>query len=179
MATPQDVSSASKGESVDNHPSGTGPTPGQAVGNELNTATASYITGWRLHLTTIGYVNPTTDAVYSCFSDANENPRIALSLFLVNLEVTIVSTSLIAITNDLGGFNETSWIVSGYLITYTGMARVLETSKSVRLTLYQAFIILWAKISDILGRKSTLLTCLLIFLGLSAGCGASATLDQL
>lgn len=40
---------------------------------------------------------------------------------MVNLEVTIVSTSLVDITNDLQGFDRTSWIVTGYLLTYTGM----------------------------------------------------------
>lgn len=49
-----------------------------------------------------------------------DNISVVLSLLLVNLEVTIVSTSLIAITNDLKGFSKTSWIVTGYLITYTG-----------------------------------------------------------
>lgn len=48
-----------------------------------------------------------------------------LALLLANLEVTIVSTSLIPITNDLLGFNETSWIVTSYLLTYTGMNRLL------------------------------------------------------
>ena len=43
-----------------------------------------------------------------------------LATFLVNIEVSIVSTSLVTITNSLHGFRETSWIVSGYLVTYTG-----------------------------------------------------------
>ena len=58
-----------------------------------------YITGWRLHCTTLGIV---------------------LSLLLVNLEVTIVGTSLVAITESLQGFRETSWVVSSYLVTYMG-----------------------------------------------------------
>jgi hypothetical protein len=41
-------------------------------------------------------------------------------LYLVNLEVTIVSTSLVSITNDLDGFKKTSWVVTGFLTTYTG-----------------------------------------------------------
>jgi hypothetical protein len=66
---------------------------------EAEEAPTAYLTGWRLHLTTLGIV---------------------LSLLLVNLEVSIVGTSLVAITNDLQGFSETSWIVSGYLVTYMG-----------------------------------------------------------
>ena len=38
----------------------------------------------------------------------------------MNLEVTIVSTALISITDDLNGFDKTSWIVTGFLTTYTG-----------------------------------------------------------
>ncbi|MCJ1349663.1 hypothetical protein MMC31_007904 [Peltigera leucophlebia] len=111
--------------------SSTGPPP---------TAEPSYLHGWRLHVTTLGIV---------------------LSLFIVNLEVTIVSTSLVDITNDLQGFDRTSWIVTGYLITFS------------------AFIITWAKLSDIFGRKQTIITNIFIFVGFSAGCGGSRTLDQL
>lgn len=42
----------------------------------------------------------------------------ALCMFLVNIEVTIVGTSLISITNDFRGFRQMSWIVTAYLITY-------------------------------------------------------------
>jgi hypothetical protein len=38
----------------------------------------------------------------------------------VNLEVSIVGTSLVAIKNDLDGFSQSGWIVTGYLISYTG-----------------------------------------------------------
>ena len=42
-------------------------------------------------------------------------------LFLATLEVSIVSTSLITITNDLNAFGNGSWIVIAYLLTYTGI----------------------------------------------------------
>jgi MFS family permease len=45
-------------------------------------------------------------------------PRLCLSVFLSALDITIVSTSLVAITNDLKAFEKSSWIVSSYLITY-------------------------------------------------------------
>lgn len=38
----------------------------------------------------------------------------------MNLEVSIVSTSLVAVTDDLQGFRRSNWIVTGYLVTYTG-----------------------------------------------------------
>ncbi|KAF2464006.1 putative efflux pump antibiotic resistance protein [Lindgomyces ingoldianus] len=106
----------------------------------INNAPNCYLSGWRLHCTTLGIV---------------------LSLLLANLEVTIVGTSLVAIANDLQGFSETSWIVSGYLVTYMG------------------FNIVWGKLSDIFGRKSMFILSMTIFTVWSAGCGASRTMNQL
>lgn len=45
---------------------------------------------------------------------------LSLGLFLVSLEVSIVATSLVAISDDLKGFDKSSWIVTAYLLTYTG-----------------------------------------------------------
>ena len=42
-------------------------------------------------------------------------------MFLVNLEMTVVNTALVAITNDLGGLNSVSWIVASYLLGYVGL----------------------------------------------------------
>lgn len=46
--------------------------------------------------------------------------RLLLAFFLSNLDVTIVSSALTSITDDLEGFEKRSWIVTGYLATYTG-----------------------------------------------------------
>ena len=43
-----------------------------------------------------------------------------MCLFLVNLEIPIVTTSLVAITNDLHTFDQISWIISAYLLGYVG-----------------------------------------------------------
>ncbi|KAF7872250.1 hypothetical protein EAF04_003174 [Stromatinia cepivora] len=99
-----------------------------------------HLKGWRLHVLTL------------C---------ICLSIFLPNLEVSIVSTALVDITNELHGFSETGWVIVSYLITYT------------------AFIIIWAKVSDILGRKKCLATSLVIFTAFSGGCGASQKITHL
>ena len=45
---------------------------------------------------------------------------ICLALFLSTLETSIVSTSLVSITNALGGFEQRDWVVTAYLISYTG-----------------------------------------------------------
>lgn len=52
------------------------------------------------------------------------NASLSLCMVLVNIEVSIIGTSLIAITDDLHGFEEMGWVVTGYLITYTGECRV-------------------------------------------------------
>ncbi|OSS44301.1 hypothetical protein B5807_11136 [Epicoccum nigrum] len=99
-----------------------------------------YLHGWRLHCTTFG---------------------ICLGLFLVNMEVTIVSTSSLAIANDLQSYDKLGWILTGYLITYTG------------------FIIPWAKSSDVFGRKTCIIASLVLFIIFSGACAAAQTINQL
>ncbi|KAI0378118.1 putative multidrug resistance protein fnx1 [Hypomontagnella monticulosa] len=100
----------------------------------------NYISGWRLYIVALG---------------------LGLTLFLVNFEVTIVSAALVSITDDLQDFSRTSWIVTGYLITYIGG------------------LVIWARISDLLGRKKALLVALLIFCAFSGGSGGAQTMIQL
>ncbi|PUU72369.1 major facilitator superfamily domain-containing protein [Tuber borchii] len=99
-----------------------------------------YMTGWRLHVLTFG---------------------ITLALFLSTLETTIVSTSLISITNALNGFGRGTWVVTSYMLTYTG------------------FLMIYAKFSDIFGRKPMMLIALLVFTIFSTVCGTSQNMLQL
>lgn len=46
--------------------------------------------------------------------------RIELALFMTLLESTIVSTSVITITNDVGGYVKSSWLFTSYLLTFGG-----------------------------------------------------------
>lgn len=82
-------------------------------------------------------------------------------MLLVNIEVSIIGTSLVSITDDLRGFRQAGWVVTGYLVTYTSM------------------IIIWAKFSDIFGRKQATMATMLVFVVFSGGCGASQTISQL
>jgi hypothetical protein len=59
----------------------------------------AHLSGWRLYILTFG---------------------LCLSLLLSTLETTIVSTSLVSITNALSGFENRDWVVTSYLLTYTG-----------------------------------------------------------
>ncbi|KAF4454427.1 hypothetical protein F53441_3054 [Fusarium austroafricanum] len=94
----------------------------------------NYLTGWKLHAL---------------------SAALWISLFLSTLETTIVSTSLVSITDALNGFILRDWIVTSYLLTYTG------------------FLTIYAKLSDVFGKKTMLLLALLIFTLFSGLCGAT------
>ncbi len=46
--------------------------------------------------------------------------RICLALFMGQMESSIVSTAILTITDDLGGYNQSVWIFTAYLLTYSG-----------------------------------------------------------
>lgn len=52
--------------------------------------------------------------------------KISLAVFLPSMEVSIVATSLLAITNELQGFEQGSWMVTSYMLTYTGDCNLLS-----------------------------------------------------
>ncbi|KAL8849335.1 MAG: hypothetical protein Q9221_005686 [Calogaya cf. arnoldii] len=68
---------------------------------------------------------------------------------------------LLTFADDLNGFHKSSWVITSYLLTYTG------------------FLIIIAKLSDIFGRKPAFMSTIVVFLVFSAGCGGVKTLDQL
>ncbi|KAI4724574.1 MFS general substrate transporter [Aureobasidium sp. EXF-10728] len=86
---------------------------------------------------------------------------LCLALLLATLDTTIISTSLITIASELGHFDQASWILVSYLLTYSG------------------FLLIFTRLSDVLGRKPMLLFSIVMFLVWSIGCGFSQTLEQL
>ncbi|KAI0396977.1 major facilitator superfamily domain-containing protein [Xylariaceae sp. FL0594] len=86
---------------------------------------------------------------------------VAVMMFLTNLEVPVVTTALVAITNDLGSFDNAGWVVASYLLGYV------------------AVIVIFAKFSDIFGRKVIFVISILLFIIFSAACSAAQTLVQL
>lgn len=53
-------------------------------------------------------------------------------VFMVSLETTVVTTSLVTISDELGGFSNSSWLVSGYLLGYVGeLQTIREASQAV------------------------------------------------
>lgn len=110
-----------------------------------------------------------------------------MCLFLTNLEIPIVTTALIDITTDLGGFDHVNWITSAYLLGYVGEFSsspfyVFEICIHVLtpgITVEIVVLIIYAKLSDIFGRKSFLLLAVFIFTVFSVTYSASQTMQQL
>ncbi|KAF1974063.1 MFS general substrate transporter [Bimuria novae-zelandiae CBS 107.79] len=86
---------------------------------------------------------------------------ITIALFLANLEIPIVTTSLVAITEDFHGFERGSWVISAYLLGFV------------------AIIIIISKLSDIFGQKPAFFAALSTFMVFSGACGAAQSLNQL
>lgn len=77
------------------------------------------------------------------------------TMMLVAMDITIVSTAIPQIVDDLGGFRLFSWVFSIYVLAQT-----------VTIPIY-------GKLSDLLGRKPVLITGMLIFLAGSTACSLS------
>ncbi|MEU0565155.1 MFS transporter [Nonomuraea sp. NPDC005983] len=84
-----------------------------------------------------------------------------LGMLLAALDQTIVSTALPTIVSDLGGLEQLSWVVTGYLLAST-----VSTP-------------LWGKLGDQYGRKKLFVSAIVIFLVGSALCGLSQDMGQL
>ncbi|KAI2468606.1 putative multidrug resistance protein fnx1 [Annulohypoxylon bovei var. microspora] len=86
---------------------------------------------------------------------------LAVMVFLIVLEIPIVPTCLVSISNDIGGFDMLSWVISSYLLGRIGV------------------MVIFAKLSDILGRKFIFTTSIAIFAIFSGACGGAQTMTQL
>jgi EmrB/QacA subfamily drug resistance transporter len=84
-----------------------------------------------------------------------------ICLLLAALDQTAVIPAVPAMSRDLHAYGQLSWIVAAYFITSTISTPV------------------YAKLSDIYGRRRLLIACLLAFIVTSMMCGAAQTLGQL
>jgi EmrB/QacA subfamily drug resistance transporter len=84
-----------------------------------------------------------------------------LSLFLANLDQTIVATCLSAIAHDLEGWALLPWVISGYLVSSTATTPI------------------YGRLSDRFGRRAALLTSIGIFVSASALCALATTMPLL
>ncbi|KAH7131785.1 MFS multidrug transporter-like protein [Dendryphion nanum] len=86
---------------------------------------------------------------------------IASMSFLTTMDMTIAATALVSITDNLGKFEDASWILTSYFLGYV------------------AVIVILAKFSDIFGRKLITIISIIAFTVFSAGCAAAQTTTQL
>lgn len=84
-----------------------------------------------------------------------------LAQVMSSLDGTIVATALPTITDELGGFNRVTWVVTAYVL---GVVATMP---------------LYGKIGDLYGRRRVLLVAIALFLVASAGCGLAPTMDTL
>jgi EmrB/QacA subfamily drug resistance transporter len=86
---------------------------------------------------------------------------VMLSVFLAAMESTVVVTAMPIVAKSLGGLEIYAWVFSGFLLTST------------------VTMPLWGRLSDLFGRRRTVLTGLTIFLLGSALSGLSTDMTQL
>jgi EmrB/QacA subfamily drug resistance transporter len=86
---------------------------------------------------------------------------IALCILLSALDQTIVAPAIPAMSADLGGFGDFSWIISAYLLTSTAATPII------------------GKLSDSYGRRKLTLASIVVFTAASALCGLAQSLPQM
>lgn len=78
---------------------------------------------------------------------------VMLSMFMVAIEATIISTAMPQIAGQLGGLHLYSWVFAAFLLTQT------------------AATVVFGKLSDVFGRRPTLLAGMALFMATSLACG--------
>src|SRR3954454_20892349 len=86
---------------------------------------------------------------------------VLMAMFLGALDQTIVATALPTMGRELGSFELLPWIVTSYLVTSTAITP------------------LYGKVSDIVGRRPTLLVGIGVFVLGSIACALSTTMTTL
>src|SRR5579885_985794 len=86
---------------------------------------------------------------------------VLLIMLLASLDGTIVGTALPRIIGELHGFDRYTWVATAYMLTATTLIPI------------------YGKLSDLIGRKVSFLSCLVIFLIGSALSGMAQSMTQL
>ncbi|KAF2015718.1 MFS general substrate transporter, partial [Aaosphaeria arxii CBS 175.79] len=81
-----------------------------------------------------------------------------LSLFMSAMDTTIITTALIKISSEFNALSQAAWLVTTYLLTYNCKSSALS---------------LLAKFSDVIGLKTTIIACNVLFIAFSMGCGVN------
>lgn len=77
------------------------------------------------------------------------------------LDTSIVATSLYTIAGEFNSLDTINWVALAYTLTYL------------------SFAVLFARISDVIGRRSAFMVSFVIFIAFSIGCGFAKNMNQL
>src|SRR4029077_12319720 len=87
---------------------------------------------------------------------------VAVGLFMIMLDNTVVNVALPSIERDLGlSLSELEWVVAGYALTFA------------------AFMLTGGKLADLLGRRRVFVAGLVVFTAASLACGLAGSADVL
>ena len=86
---------------------------------------------------------------------------VALGLFLSMLDSSIVATSLFTIAVEFNDVDSINWVALAYTLTYLSCA------------------VLFARVSDVVGRRTAFTAGYVIFIVFSLACGFSRSMQQL
>ncbi|KAK0645606.1 major facilitator superfamily domain-containing protein [Cercophora newfieldiana] len=86
---------------------------------------------------------------------------VCLGFFLALLDTSIVATSLHVISTEFNETNTIFWVALSYTLAYLSCA------------------VLFARISDVIGRRAAVMTAYVIFIAFSLACGWSKNITQL
>jgi hypothetical protein len=101
------------------------------------------------------------------FSDQNQpltphpHTRVALGLFLSMLDSSIVATSLFTIAVEFEDVDRINWVALAYTLTYLSCA------------------VLFARISDVIGRRAAFAGAYVVFIAFSLACGFARGMGEL
>jgi MFS family permease len=101
-----------------------------------------------------------------------------LCLFVSALDTTIVTTALIKISSGFNALEQGAWLVTAYLLTYNCKVKP-ATKDDSDADCTTAFLLITAKLSDVWGLKSLLISCAAVFLIFSMACGGAQSMVQL
>ncbi|KAK7956787.1 uncharacterized protein PG986_006009 [Apiospora aurea] len=86
---------------------------------------------------------------------------LCLGLFLSFIDSSIVATSLFSIGNEFNDPEHVNWVAIAYTLAY------------------MAFAVLFARISDVVGRRDAFIAAYILFFAFSIGCGFAQGMNQL
>ncbi|KAK8051393.1 hypothetical protein PG993_002778 [Apiospora rasikravindrae] len=86
---------------------------------------------------------------------------LCLGLFLSFIDSSIVATSIFSIGTEFNDLKNVNWVAISYTLAY------------------MAFAVLFARISDVIGRRDAFIAAYILFFAFSIGCGFAQDLNQL